>query len=609
MNAAIRHRGPDDVGVWSDPGRGIFFGHHRLSILDLSAAGHQPMQSPRGSVVTFNGEIYNYRELKAGLPDISFRSDTDTEVMLHLYEREGKGFVRRFNGMFAFGLWDPHAEQLFLARDRVGIKPLYYTQKNGIFAFSSEIKALLTLPWVQAELDEEALYHFLTYSKAMPPRTMFKDIHKFRPGYSMVVGREGIRSYEPYWEVTYDNYDREPRASLEERLRAHLERSVRYRMISDVPVGAFLSGGVDSSAIVALMSRLTSHPVNTYSIGFEDAPGYDELEHARRIAGRYGTRHYERIVSPGDIQEFLPRVVEIYDEPLADATSIPIYFISQLAREQGSIVVLTGDGSDELFCGYRNWQRYARLYPYYRQFLKLPEPVKQFIARVYGIFDASAPEYEIFNRAVLGQEFFWGGARAFKESVKADVLGEAYRQRMAGINSYDEILYFRRLFDDLPKQGRKTGDVDWMCFLGLKNIVPDFYMYRADRLGMANAIELRVPFLDHELVDFALSIPGRHKVAHGEPKYILKKALEPVLPKEVLYRKKQGFCVPLREWGEEVMMDYLEMNLHDFCRDTGIFREEGLRHQIEQAKAGNTNYTNTLWNIYFLMSWFKKWLL
>lgn len=557
----------------------------------------------------FNGEIYNYRELKAGLNGRSFFSETDTEVLLYLYDREGDRCLEQLNGMFSFALWDGEQNRLLLARDRIGIKPLYYTEQNGIFAFSSEIKALLALPWVQPELDEEALYHFLTYSKVMPPRTMFKHIYKLRPGYKMWVGSKGIESYAPYWEVSYSNYDGCDRKDLEAQLLDHLRRSVHYRMISDVPVGAFLSGGVDSSAIVALMSEHTHRPISTFSIGFEDAPNYDELRHARHIAKQFGTDHHERVVTPEDIRDFLPKVVDIYDEPLADATSIPIYFISQLARENGSKVVLTGDGADELFSGYRNWKRYVQLYPYYRLFAKMPRPLKQLVADAYGMYDASSPNYEVLNRAVQGQEFYWGGAKGFKESVKDSILSSDYSSRMRDLDSYQEMLYFRQLFETLPKQGRRMRDVDWMCFVGLKNIVPDFYLYRADRLGMAHSIELRVPFLDHQLVNYALSLPGECKVARGEPKYILKKALEPVLSPDVLYRKKKGFCVPLREWGGDVMLGYLDANVDRFCADTSLFNRNELTFQISEARAGNKNYTSALWNLYFLMSWFKRWIL
>ena len=379
-------------------------------------------------------------------------------------------------------------------------------------------------------------------------------------------------------------------------------------MVSDVPVGAFLSGGVDSSAIVALMSELGGKPVTTYSVGFEGAPDYDERDHAQRIAKRFNTNHVEKIVRPGDLLEFLPKIVEIFDEPLADATAIPIYFISQLARENRTLVVLTGDGADELFCGYRHWVRYARIYSYYRLFSGLPAFIKRLVVLLSRHLDASSPAHEILSRAEAGHEFFWGGAGGFKEATKKAFLSPVYAARTAALDSHRLVAQYRQQYDRLFPDAKGRNYADWMSFLGLKHIVPDRYLYRADRLGMANSIEIRSPFLDFELVNYAMSLPGSLKIRGGEPKYILKKALEPVLPRETLYRRKQGFCVPLFEWTGATILDYVERNLAGFCRDTGLFDEARLRGQVRAAKAGNRNYTFTLWNIYFLMAWFRRWL-
>lgn len=606
MNESIRHRGPDDHGIWSDPEKGIFLGHQRLSIQDLSNEGHQPMHGRRGGTIVFNGEIYNFRSLKQQFNDYSFHSDSDTEVLLALFERDGEECLSAFNGMFAFGIWDSKYEKLFLARDRVGVKPLYYTTINGVFAFSSEIKALLTLPWVKAELDERALYDFLTFNRVAPPATVFRNIRKFHPGHMMVVGRHGIERYKPYWEVQHTDYENLDEKQIKSRLLGELEKSVEYRMVSDVPVGAFLSGGVDSSAVVGLMARRQPELLKTYSIGFQDAPGFDERKHAESIAKTFDTEHHEKIVTPKDLVEFLPTIVDIYDEPLADATSIPLYFLSQLARQNGSVVVMTGDGADELFCGYRNWMRYVKLYPYYRAYSKAPRPLKQLLSSVYSRFGSNTALQEIVARAANDQELFWGGAGGLKESMKRSFLSSDYSKRMADANSYEQILDYRELFNNLRL--RDGDDVDWMTYLGLKYVVPNTYLYRADRMGMAHSIEIRVPFLDFNFVNYALSIPSRWKTVGYEPKYILKKSLEEILTKDVLYRKKQGFCVPLQLWAGDVMISYIEKNLATFCRDTGLFDEQGMRAQIRATKAGKGDYIFTLWNFYFLMIWFKKWL-
>ncbi|CAN5477517.1 asparagine synthase (glutamine-hydrolyzing) [soil metagenome] len=606
MNQCIAHRGPDDHGTWSDPQKQIYFGHLRLSIIDLSPQGHQPMKADSGNVIVFNGEIYNYNEIRPLAGNRKYKSSSDTEVILYIYEKYGEQCLQLFNGMFAFALWDENKQELFLAKDRAGKKPLYYTTQGGVFAFSSEIKSLLSLPWVKNELDEKAFYHFLTFNQLAPPMTMFKNIFKFHPGHKMIVGKSGIKKYEPYWEVKYSDLENESYESLEQKTFEALEKSVKYRMVADVPVGAFLSGGVDSSAVVALMSQQSSYPIKTYSIGFENQPDYDELEFARKVSKQFGTEHYEKTVSAIEICDFVPKIVDIFDEPLADSTSIPIYFLSQKAREKGTIVVLTGDGSDELFAGYRSYARYLKNYPLFHSYSKLPSTVKKIISSTYQLFDETSPQGEMLNRAALNQEFFWGAARSFKESTKRDFLSRQFAERSRGWSSYEIIAEYRQMFDALPKKNKQ--DIDWMCYLGFKMNDTNRYLYRSDKLGMAHSIETRAPFMDYELVNLALSIPGRFKMMNGEPKYILKKSLESILPKEILYRKKMGFSVPLRQWAGGMMTDYVESNMHEFCSNTGLFNEAGLKKQVRQIRSGNQDTTNDLWTIYFLMAWFKKWM-
>lgn len=608
MNAAIAHRGPDDRGFWSNPAAGIWLGHQRLSILDLSENGHQPMQGRDGSVIVFNGEIYNFRELRKCLRNQQFLSESDTEVLLRLYEQRRQAMLGDLNGMFALAIWDPGADELFLARDRIGIKPLYYTEANGVFAFSSELKGLLTLPWVARELDEEAVYHFLTFNKLSPPATMFKGIHKFHPGHAMRVGRNGIRRYEAFWEVSYDCPIEHTEEELAEQAMANLRRAVEYRMVSDVPVGAFLSGGVDSSAIVGLMSGMADRPVKTYSIGFQGAPNYDERERANRISEIFQTEHFEKEVSRQEIIDFLPHVVDIYDEPLADPTSIPIYFICRIAHEMGSKVVLTGDGADELYCGYRGWLRYEKFQPYFEQISKLPRSLLRAAAFAAGKRNQNSVLHEMLSRAASGQEFFWGGAGGLKESAKQSLISTDFANRMCHVDIHMHIADLRRAFEDAAPTGRHGEIGDWMTFVGVKDIIPNFYLARADRLGMAQSIELRVPFLDHENVSFAMALEHQWKTRGGEPKYLLKRALEGLLPRETLYRRKQGFCVPLDEWMGPLIVDYLEVSLAPFCRDTDYFNCDAVAQLISAARAGNTQVTPVLWNIYFFITWYYRWI-
>ena len=387
-----------------------------------------------------------------------------------------------------------------------------------------------------------------------------------------------------------------------------LTKAVDYRMVSDVPVGAFLSGGVDSSAVVALMRAKSTSTIKTYSVGFEGQPDYDERIYAQQISKQFNTEHFEKIVSPNDIAEFLPRIVDIFDEPMADSTCIPIYFISQLAKQNGTIVVQTGDGADELFAGYRGWMKYEQLYPWYHRYQLLPSIIKNSIASLASADKKESVNAEILQRAAHDQEFFWGGAKSFKEHTKRSFLTDEWSLKLKGVDSYSIIKKVRSQFSELQKSNPQLGDLDWMCYLGFKQQIPWKYLYRMDRIGMSHGIEIRNPFLDFNMVNLALSIPSKFKIENGEPKYILKKSLERILPHEILYRKKMGFCVPLREWSGDIMLEYVESNLHEFCSNTGIFNESGLRKNIEEIRKGNTQYTNNLWTIYFLIAWFKKWM-
>ena len=363
MNQAIKHRGPDDQGSYFNIEQGVALGHLRLSIIDLSVAGHQPMIDDAGNCIVFNGEIYNYQSLKKEFATDKFHSDSDTEVLLKLYRKEGPAALTKLNGMFAFAYYDVQNNTLQLVRDRAGKKPLYYSMMGGVFSFSSEIKALLELPWIKKELDEEALYHFLTYNHVDAPKTFFKNIFKLGAGERMTVSQRGIEEIEKYYHINYSNLTNWTEKELSDKLIKELRNSVDLRMVSDVPVGAFLSGGVDSSAVVALMREKSNGIIKTFSVGFEGQPDYDERKYAQQIAKQFNTEHFEKFVGKEDIAEFLPSVVNIFDEPMADATCIPIYFISELARQNNTIVVQTGDGADELLGGYNSWRKYEEIYP------------------------------------------------------------------------------------------------------------------------------------------------------------------------------------------------------------------------------------------------------
>ncbi|MCR9287869.1 MAG: asparagine synthase (glutamine-hydrolyzing) [Bacteroidetes bacterium] len=610
MNKKLAHRGPDDSGFWVNNSNQIGLAQTRLSIIDLSSAGHQPMIDPQTkNIITFNGEIFNYRDINAAyLQNEKFDSGSDTETILKLYQKFGLNMFDKMNGMFAFGLWDEKQNQLVLARDPSGKKPLYYTEFNGIFAFASELKALLALPWVKRDLDYNALYDFLTYDKVLAPATMFKNIYKFKPGHYMIVNREGIKEYKSHFELKKRKLPFNSEKDLQELIFSKLQESVKYRMISDVPVGAFLSGGVDSSAIVALMRENTPNEIKTFTIGFKNQPNYNELSHAQSVSQLFNTTHYEKIVTPNDLLGFIEKITEIYDEPQSDTTAIPIYFISKLAREKNIKVVLNGDGPDELFAGYNSSLRYAKLSPYYNAVKKMPQPLKLLARKLVGIYDSSSPYYEMADRLVKEKMLYWPGAGGIKESNKTELLTSSFLNKINGHNSYQYVEELHNQFFKYSGKNESEDIIDWMSYSGYRHADIERFLFRSDRLGMANSIESRSPFLNHEMVELALSIPSNYKIRNNTPKYILKKSLERILPNSVLYRKKMGFCLPIREWAGDTISAYVIDNAHSFASNTGLFSSEEMIRKATQLKNGKINNTNTVWTLYFLMNWFKKWL-
>lgn len=609
MNKRIAHRGPDDEGLWISPGRKACLGHRRLSILDLSSAGHQPMVDEAGNAITYNGEIYNYWNIRNSMGgDRRFRSTTDTEVLLNLISKQDKAALEPLNGMFAFAHWNEQQESAWLVRDPAGKKPLYYTIQDGYLSFSSEIKALLTLPFIRAVPDEEALYHFLTYNQVPGSLTLFKGIHKLEPGHHLCA-QSGQLKIERWWEIepVQPVVSREQDAS--DKIIQTLKEAVGLRMVSDVPVGAFLSGGVDSSAIVALMQQYGRTTTHTYSIGFNGLNGFDELDEAEKTAKSFGTVHRVRDVDSGDFVACLPSIIDSFDEPLADATAIPIHFLSDMARQDGVPVILTGDGADELFAGYQSWMRYKRLQPFFSLYSALPMPVRALIASpLAGVWSEGSPASEMLQRGLKRQSLFWGGARGFKESVKSKLLESEYRNRMKGVNSYSVIESLNAQFDRLVAINPHLDFTDRMCYIGFKFQVPSKYLFRMDRLGMAHGVEVRSPFLDKEMVQLAFSLPGNLKQKNGIPKYILKRSLESILPKSTLYRKKTGFCVPLKEWAGEMILEHTATHYREFCRNTGLFDEKGITDLLTSFRKNDRDHTNELWTVYFLMAWFKKWM-
>lgn len=614
MCDTLRHRGPDGAGALHLGADRVAFGHRRLSIIDLSTAGKQPMSNEDGSVwITFNGEIYNHHSLRAELIARGHRyiSETDTETILHLYEEEGPLCVERLEGMFAFAIWDRRRRELFLARDRLGVKPLYYTQPPGGFVFASEIRALLVHPAVSPELDVESFAHYLTFVSTPAPATMFAGISKLAPAERMVVRADGSARSEIYWTMGSPGVAAavaeasEP--ELEERLLELLRGSVAKRMMSDVPFGVFLSGGLDSSTNVALMASLTDRPVRTYSVAFAGDDRSNELVHARRVAERFGTDHHELVIETHAAEAFLPELAFLQDEPIADWVCLPLHFVSRLARDDGTVVVQIGEGADELFHGYDHYISAAALYErWFERIGRLPGPVRRGLA--WGSSTASFRLGRGFNLAqflvnsTAGRVPFWGGAICYPDAFKGRILATERRHP-------DSYAVVARLWEASARELVTPDLLSRMTYLELKLRLPELLLTRVDRMTMANSVEGREPFLDHELVEFALALPAKFKVRDGIGKQLLKKVASPLLPPGIVDRPKQGFSAPVSEWFRGRLGYQVQRQIRlSSLADQGLLDYEQIDRIWAAHRAGRGDWGFQLWNLYSLSAWYDRWI-
>ena len=576
MSDLIRHRGPDDAGSYISRDGRVGLANRRLAIIDLSAAGRQPLGNEDGTIwIAYNGETYNFAELRAELQarGHSFRSHSDTEVVVHLYEQYGVECVQRMRGVFALAIWDERQRRLFLARDRLGVKPLYYAFAPDAFLFASEIKCLLAHPRLARAVDDEAFYHFLTFLTAPAPQTLFKGILKLPPGHRAVVNAEGEIRVEEYWDVfTSAQPDENPGAAEQaERVQAGLRESVRLRMVSDVPFGVLLSGGIDSSINVALMATQMDRPVQTYSIGYKGAAveEFNELHYARKVADRFGADHHEILIGREDLTNFLPDLIYHQDEPIADPVCVPVHYVCKLAKENGTTVVQVGEGADELFGGYRHWLTALRLrrgaWP---AFAALPGWARRLtLAAATPLLDDLRREY--LRRGAAGEELFWGGAIAFGEGSKRMLLTDSFLRGVRGLSSHQPVQQHRRRFDE---RCPRPDYLSWMSYLDLHMRLPELLLMRVDKMSMATSVEARVPFLDHEFVELVMGIPQRQKLPHMRPKQLLKQAVRGLIPAEIIDRRKQGFRVPVRQWLAEALGPLAERKLQAFCARTEYLR-------------------------------------
>ncbi|HXG93565.1 MAG TPA: asparagine synthase (glutamine-hydrolyzing) [Blastocatellia bacterium] len=632
MRDRISHRGPDDAGVFISEDRRVGFGNRRLAVVDLSPAGHAPMPNEDGRVwITFNGEIYNHERLRNGLIEKGhrYRSRTDTESVIHLYEERGLDFVHDLEGDFAIALWDEGKQRLVLARDPLGVKPLYYTAANGRLIFASEIKAILEHPQVARDVDEEALYHYLTFLTTPAPMTLFRGIKKLPAGCLLTCDTRGEIKITRYWdavvtEAVAAEIAKRDEQDLIDELRRLLSQSIEKRMMSDVPFGVFLSGGIDSTANVGLMARLMSRPVRTFTVGFSDSPAYNEIEEARDVARFYSTDHHEVIISQQELLDFLPDLIFHQDEPIADPVCVPIYYVSRLARQTGTKVIQVGEGSDELFCGYRDYVRYLKLNDYgWRWLAKLPAAARRAIAkagqRAIDIGGAELPPAvrkigpDLLRRLAAGEELFWSGAVVFDEAHKHELFTQSARQKIAAQqNGSGELSSYSIARGDLERllaANPKADVLERMIYQELKLRLAELLLMRVDKMTMAASVEARVPFLDHKLVEFAVSLPRRMKYRNGETKYILKRAMSGIVPERVINRKKKGFGAPINEWMLDRLGNFVEHSLFESSlRRRELFDYDFIKRLLAEHRSGRINYSFYLWSLLNLSLWYDQWI-
>lgn len=606
MSDAIRHRGPDDAGhyVSSDKRLGLTF--RRLAIVDLSPAGHQPMSTADGRyTITFNGEIYNHLEIRAELQSLGYHyhSKTDTETILYAYKEWGVQCLDRFLGMFAIAIWDDHQKELFIARDRIGIKPLYFTQQAGRFVWASEIKAMLVHPAVSAELNPDALPHYLSLLSTPAPDTLFAGIHKLEAGHYLRIDTRGNVTDTKWWDLLdageIDTSLTEEQAI--EDIRFLLRRSIKDRMMSDVPFGVFLSGGIDSSLNVALMSELMDRPVQTFTVGFRELEKYNELGYARQIAEKFKTDHHEILIESKDALAVIEDLAWHEDEPNGDPVCIPLYFVSKLARDNGTIVVQVGEGSDEEFLGYPWMIRDMRFRSrYWKEWI--PKPLRKLGTLAASPFISHPLMREYMRRYSSGEEFFWGGAMAFTETHK--------KQLFANYSASDHSSYsFAKKWHEEFSARYDDEYMRRMMYLEFRQRLPQMLLMRVDKVSMATSIEARVPFLDHRIVEYAFRMPAKIKLgAAMTPKHILKKAAEGILPNEHIYRKKQGFAAPIPEWMRTDLKSSFDAHLASSRIAKEYFNNDYIKQLQSEHITGKRKNGELLWTLFNLMLWEKRYL-
>lgn len=610
MNDQMILRGPDGGSIWMEKENRCGLGHRRLSIIDLSCNASQPMANEDGSIViAFNGEIYNHADIRKELEKTGrhkWKTDhSDTEVIIHAYEEWGIKCLEKFRGMFAIALWDGQKRQLILIRDRIGIKPLYYTIENGVMIFASEIKAILKVlkrrPWINTK----AMYDYLSFLTTPCEDTLFEGIKKLRPAMYMVFDEHGTVKENRYWDVwehTHPELYHADDATISEAILSELRTAVKLRKEADVPVGVFLSGGIDSSTNAALFSEGEDSKIKTFCIGYDqDYESYQNENHyAKIMAQKCGAEYYERLLRQEDLFDFLPEMVRLQDEPIADPVCVPVYYVSKLARDNGIVVAQVGEGSDELFWGYQGWKTFLKMQKMNEW--PIPMGLKRLGMRMLNHTERANTVYaEWLRRAVDRQPIFWSGAEAFTEYDKRHLVSAKVRGKLGGYTSYEAI---RPTHDRFMEKAWEKSHLNWMTYADLNHRLPELLLMRVDKMSMGVSLECRVPFLDHKFVELAMSIPQNKKTEKGVSKNVLKKAVRGIIPDELIDRKKQGFGVPVYDWFKGRLGVEMKAETLRFASETGLLDQQYTASLFEKQE-----YASQLWYLFNLSLWWKEYIL
>lgn len=604
MRETMVHRGPNGGQTWVSPDRKVGLGHRRLSIIDLSDQANQPMANETNDIwIVFNGEIYNHGEIRQELKQIGSHqwktNHSDTEMILHAYEQWGIECIHKFRGMFAIAIWDGRERNLWLVRDRIGIKPLYYSFHHGRVTFASEIKALLTDRELPRKVHEEAFYHYLSFLTTPSPQTLFDGIKKLSPGTWLRIDERGQTREHKYWDV-WDHTSpltNKSEDEIAEMLLEELRVAVNYRKVSDVPVGVFLSGGIDSSTNLALFSENARDKVKAFTIGYEGTyeTYKNETEYAKMMADIEGAEYHEKLLTIDDLISFLPKMVHLQDEPIADPVCVPVYYVSKLARDNGTIVCQVGEGSDELFWGYESWKTSLKL----QNLNDMPFPniaKRMGLSALRMLGKDQSLQYELLRRGTEKLPIFWGGAEAFTEAQKQRLISPRLRREFANFTSWEAL---RPTYDRFKSNAWDPSRLNWMTYVDLNLRLPELLLMRVDKMSMGVSLEGRVPFLDHKFVELAMSIPSKMKTTGNISKHILKKSVRGVIPDEIIDRKKQGFGVPVYEWFFDKLGDQIKKDLKEFCDQTDFLDNDEVMRWLDRGEG------QKIWYLYNFALWWK----